>query len=136
MNQHEAVAETSRRMATAIGRRDLSTIRQLLAPGFVHRALGGDRADAAAFLQSIERIPGEILVVRLEQLDVDVSPTGALVTGVQYAQVLVDGHAVEDRRAFVDWFVNDDGVWRIQAAVDLPHQIPMTDASCGGTAPE
>jgi hypothetical protein len=124
MNQHQAVADASRRMATAIGQRDLSTIRQLLAPGFVHRALGGERADAAAFLQSIEQIPGEILDVRLEQFDVDVSPTGTLVTGVQYAQVLLDGQVVEDRRAFVDWFVKDDGVWRIQAAVDLPHQIP------------
>jgi Domain of unknown function (DUF4440) len=123
MNQHEAVGEASRRIATAIGRRDLNTITQLLAPGFVHHALGGACADAAAFLQSIEQIPGEILDVRLEQFDVDLSPTGALVTGVQFAQVLLDGQVVEDRRAFVDWFVNDGGVWRIQAAVDLPHRI-------------
>ena len=123
MDEHDRVAEAARQIAAAIGRRDLRTIRELLAPGFVHRAFGGDRADAEAFLQSIERIPGEIMLVRLERIDVDMAATGALVTGVQHAQVLVDGQVVDDRRAFVDWFVKLDGAWRIQAAVDLPHQI-------------
>jgi hypothetical protein len=92
----------------------------LLAPGFVHRTLGGDRADADAFVQAIQQIPGEIAFVGLERLDVDMVPAGALVTGVQHAQVLIKGEVVDDRRAFVDWFVNHGGSWRIQAAVDLP----------------
>jgi ketosteroid isomerase-like protein len=124
MNTHDEVAEAARQLAAAIGRRDLSAIREYLAPGFVHRALGGDRADADAFLEAIAQIPGDIISVTLEQLVVDPTPAGALVTGVQHAQVMVDGQVVEDRRAFVDWFVKHGAAWRIQAAVDLPHQVP------------
>ena len=124
MNEHDAVAEAATQIAAAIGRRDLGTLRQLLAPGFVHRSLGGEAADAEAFLQAIEQIPGEIRFVKLERIDIDLSPTGALVTGVQHAQVLLDGQLVEDRRAYVDWFVKHGGAWRVQAAVDLPHDMP------------
>ena len=124
MNEHDAIAEAATQVAAAIGRRDVDTLRQLLAPGFVHRSLGGDASNAEAFLQAIAQIPGEIRFVKLEQIDIDISPTGALVTGVQHAQVLLDGQLVEDRRAYVDWFVEQGGAWRVQAAVDLPHQIP------------
>jgi hypothetical protein len=121
MNQHDRVAEAARQIATAIGGRDVNALKNLLAPGFVHRALGGDRSDEQAFLQAIDQIPGEIVSVWLERLEVDMSPTGALVTGLQHARVLLDGQVVDDRRAFVDWFVNDHGIWRLQAAVDLPN---------------
>jgi hypothetical protein len=124
MNDHDEVAEAARQLAAAIGRRDLNAIREWLAPGFVHRALDGDRADADAFLEAIAGIPGDIMSVTLDLLVVDPTPAGALVTGIQHARVMVDGQVIEDRRAFVDWFVRADGAWRIQAAVDLPHQIP------------
>jgi hypothetical protein len=124
MNERDEVAEAARQIAAAIERRSLSSLREQLAPGFVHRVLGGGGADAEAFLQSIVQIPGEIMLVRLAQVEVDMSPTGALVTGVQHAQVLLNDQVVEDQRAFVDWFVRHGGRWCIQAAVDLPHQIP------------
>jgi Domain of unknown function (DUF4440) len=95
-------------------------MRGLLAPGFVHRTHGGPVVGVEAFLQNIEQIPGEILVVRLDRIEVDVTPAGALVTGVQHARVRVEGQVIEDRRGFVDWFVKQNGEWRIQAAVDLP----------------
>ena len=38
-------------------------------------------SDVETFLRAIEEIPGEIRSVRLDQLNVDVCPTGALVTG-------------------------------------------------------
>jgi ketosteroid isomerase-like protein len=126
MNEYDEVREAARQLATAIGRRDQSAIREWLAPGFVHRALGGDRADAAAFFEAIAQIPGDIMSVTLEQIVVDPTPSGALVTGVQHAEVVLDGQVVQDRRAFVDWFVKHDGRWRIQAAVDLPHQVSRT----------
>jgi hypothetical protein len=124
MTEHDAVVEAAGRLAAAIGRRDLGTIRDLLAPGFVHRTIGGGRVDSETFIQAIERIPGQIRLVRLEQIEVDLAPTGALVTGVQHAQVLMNGEVVDDRRAFVDWFVKHRGAWRIQAAVDLPGPGP------------
>jgi hypothetical protein len=93
----------------------------VLAPGFVHRTHGGSVAsDAASFLQAIEQIPGEIIFVRLEEIQIDECPSGALVTGIQHAQVVVDGDVINDRRGFVDWFIRHAGEWRIQAAVDLP----------------
>ena len=120
MNEHDVVAEAAGLLAGAIGRRDLDAIRAWLAPGLVYRTFAGDRVDAEAFIRAIEQIPGEIRLVRLEQIEVDMSPTGALVTGVQHAQVLTNGRVVDDRRGFVDWYVKQEGAWRIQAAVDLP----------------
>jgi hypothetical protein len=114
------VIEMSEKIAAAIGRRDTTAMRGLLAPGFVHRTHGGPAAGLEAFLHGIEQIPGEILAVRLDRLEVDVTPAGALVTGVQHARVRVDGQVIEDRRGFVDWFVKQNGEWRIQAGVDLP----------------
>ena len=120
MSERDGIAEAAGRIAAAIARRDVGKIRRLLAPGFVHRTHGGTPVDAGAFLRGIEQIPGEIMLVELEQLAIDMSPTGALATGFQRARVRVDGQVVEERRAFVDWFVRHEGEWRIQAAVDLP----------------
>ena len=116
----QVLLEISNRIAAAIASRDVATLRACLAPGFVHRTHGGGRSDAEAFLQGIQNIPGEIAFVRLEHLVVDASTDWALVTGVQHAQVIVDGETFDDRRGFVDWFVKQAGEWRIQAAVDLP----------------
>jgi hypothetical protein len=112
--------ELSERIAAAISRRDTSALQEILAPGFVHRTHGGEAVDSVAFLSGVSQIPGEISFVRLEALHVDECPTGALVTGIQHARVVVDGQVYDDRRGFVDWFVTIDGQWRLQAAVDLP----------------
>ena len=95
-------------------------IADILAPGFVHRTHGGASADLETFLTGVSQIPGEILAVRLERLEIDLAETGALVTGIQYAQLRIDGRVVEDRRGFVNSFIKQAGEWRIQAAVDLP----------------
>jgi ketosteroid isomerase-like protein len=120
MSDRDEIVDASQQIAAAIARRDLSALADCLAVGFVHRTHGGAVVDAEAFIRGIEQIPGEILSVTLERLDVDLVPWGALVTGVQHAQVKVDGQVVDDRRGFVDWFVKQAGTWRIQAAVDLP----------------
>ena len=116
----ERIRAYAERMAHAIQERDGEAIRALAAPGFVHRTHGGTAEDVDAFVGAIAAIPGEILVVRLEDLVVDLTPRGALVSGVQFAQVRIDGKLVEDRRGFVDWYVEHGGEWLIQAAVDLP----------------
>jgi ketosteroid isomerase-like protein len=124
VDERHRITEASWNMANAIARRDLPVIRDLLAAGFVHRTPGGAGVDVDAFIRAIEQIPGEIVFVKLEQLEIDISGSGALVTGIQHAQVRVDGTIVDDRRAFVDWFVKDSGRWRIRAAVDLPSPEP------------
>ncbi len=120
MRDPERVRDVAETIAAAIERRDVAMLRSLLAPGFVHRSHGGAASDADTFLRAIADIPGDIRFVRLESTVVDVLPGGAMLTGTQHAQVLIDGQVVDDRRGFVDWFVKVDDAWRIQAAVDLP----------------
>jgi hypothetical protein len=112
------IAAAAEAVAAAIGARDVNALRGMLARGFTHRTHGGQASDAETFLEAVAAIPGEIVSVRLEDMRIDVTPTGVLVTGVQHAQVQVDGRTVDDRRGFIDWFVESDGVWKIQAAVD------------------
>jgi hypothetical protein len=120
MGDREQLIEVSERLAAAIGRRDLAAVRGLLARGFVQRPTGGDAVDAETFLAGISRIPGDILFVKVEQLTTDVAGDNAVVTGIQQAQLKIDGAVVIDRRPFVDWFVREGGEWRVRLAVDLP----------------
>jgi ketosteroid isomerase-like protein len=73
-----------------------------------------------AFLKAITDIPGEIISVSLASLSIDVVGDAALATGIQRAEVKLDGQLMSDNRGFVDWFVKTDGGWRIRVAVDLP----------------
>lgn len=126
MDDTKAVTQVATDIAAAIGRRDVDTLARLLAPGFQFRSPGQDGAGAGPFLDGIKGIPGEIVFVKLASLTVDVVGDGAVATGVQHAQVRMDGKLVDDRRPFVDWFVRHDGGWRLRLAVDLP---PLPDAA-------
>jgi ketosteroid isomerase-like protein len=118
------VEACARRIAAAICTRDTATLATLLAEGFVHRIPGGANTGAAAFLQAIVEIPGEIVSVTLEDLAIDVAGEAALATGIQHAEVRLDGQLIQDRRSFVDWFVKTGGTWLIRVAVDLPAPPP------------
>jgi ketosteroid isomerase-like protein len=120
MDDREWLVSLSEQLAAAIARRDVAAVRGFLADGFGQRPAGGAAVDTEAFLTNITNIPGDILFVRVEQLTVDVSGDGAIVTGFQTAQVRIDGAVIVDRRAFVDWFVRLGGQWRLRAAIDLP----------------
>lgn len=120
MTDEAALVETAHAIAAAIGRREVAVLADLLAAGFAHRGDGGVVSDATAFLEGIRGIPGEILFVRLERVDADISGDGAMLTGVQHAQVRIDGQILDDRRAFADFFVRTDGRWKLRAAADFP----------------
>ena len=120
MSEAERVHRVAREIADAIARKDAETLAGYLAPGFVQRSPGGDARDARAFLEGVREIPVEILDVALDAVQIDVSDGGAIVTGIQHAQVRLQGAIVDDRRAFVDWFVIHDGEWRLRVAVELP----------------
>jgi len=115
----DAAIDLARRMAAAIGARDQAAIRALLARDFVQRAIGGAAARGDEFLAAVAQIPGEILSVDLEHLEVELTDAGALVTGVQHARVRIDGNIVDDRQPFVDWMVKEAGEWRFRAAIGL-----------------
>ena len=120
MNDREQLIDVSERLSGAIARRDVTMVRGLLAQGFTQRPAGGDAIGADAFLDGIAKIPGDILFVKVEQLTTDVSGDHAVVTGIQHAQLTIDGAAVIDRRSFVDWFVREGDEWRLRLAVDIP----------------
>jgi ketosteroid isomerase-like protein len=119
-SEAQRVRDAAEALAAAISRRDIDGIRQRLAPDFLHRTPGGAARDAGAFLAAIQEIPGEILFVRLHDMEVDFAAGSAFVTGIQHAEVRIDGETYEDRRAFVDWFTSVEGEWRVRVAVDLP----------------
>jgi hypothetical protein len=114
------IAAAAEAVAAAIGARDVHALRGLLAPGFTHRTHGGEAAGLETFLAGIAAIPGEIVFVKLDDVRIDVTPTGVLVTGFQHARLQIDHQTIDDRRGFIDWFVEANGEWKIQAAVDLP----------------
>jgi ketosteroid isomerase-like protein len=120
MSPDVEVERCARRIAEAIGARDTATLQTLLADEFVHRAPGGASTDLAAFLTAVAEIPGDIVSVTLEDLVIDVVADMALATGIQQAEVRVDGQLIKDRRGFVDWFVKTGDTWRIRVAVDMP----------------
>jgi hypothetical protein len=115
VSELEAISHT---IAAAIAGRDIVTLRGLLAPGFVARSFSGESTGADAFLEAIARIPGEIGFVRVGDVRIDIDGDKALVTGVQQAQLTVDGSVVDDRRGFVDYFTRVDGAWLLKVAVD------------------
>lgn len=129
MTETVGVVAVAADIAAAIERRDTETLGKLLAPDFVYRTPAGDQRNAEAFLQGVRDIPGEIVFVRLANMEVDLSPAGALVTGIQHARVRVEGQDIDDRRAFVDWFVREAEVWRLRTAVDLPMAHPSAQPS-------
>jgi hypothetical protein len=123
MTDQERLTALSVEIAGLIGRRDGSGLRACLAPGFVARALGGEAMGPDEFVAGVEGLPGEIAFVRVEGITVDLTPAGALVSGIQVARVHVDGQTIDDRRSFADWFVKTDDGWRLQAALDIPFVV-------------
>jgi hypothetical protein len=119
MDETQRLWQASQAIADAIGRKDADALARWLAPGFLHRTPGQPPQAAAGFLEAIRRIPLEIVFLRLESVEVDVVDGGAVVTGIQHAQVRMDDAVVDDRRPFVDWFVQRDGEWRLRLAVEI-----------------
>lgn len=110
-------------IAGAIARRDITALAGFLAPRFVYRTPGGEALEAEGFLENVRQIPGEILFVRVERLEIDIEGDAAIVSGMQHAQVRMDGAAVDDVRSFVDFFVRLGGRWVLRAAVGLPAAV-------------
>ena len=120
-SERQLLQEMAHSIAAAIGRRNVPFLAGLLAPDFTYRSDAGQTAlDANAFLDGIRSIPGEVAFVRLERVAVDLAGNAAMLTGVQHAQVIVDGQTIDDRRAFVDFFVKIGGAWKLRAGADFP----------------
>ena len=123
MNDQALLIALSQEIASLIARRDGAGLRACMAPGFVARALGGEVMSPDEFIAGVEELPGDIASVAVEGVTVDVTPAGALVSGVQVARVRLDGQTIDDRRSFADWFVRTDAGWRLQAALDIPFVV-------------
>ena len=97
MDLSQQVERAANQIAEAIARRDEDVLLRSFAPNFVHRTPGGETRDASAFAENVRKIPGDIVFVRLDRLKVDLSGAGALVTGVQHAQVRIDGQDIDEQ---------------------------------------
>ena len=103
IDDREEVLATAVAIADAIGARDVARLRTLLSADFVHRQAGAGASGTQAFLDAIERIPGEIVSVGLARVEIDLAGDAALVTGIQHARVRPEGELIEDTSPFVDW---------------------------------
>ena len=115
-----ALLNAAHAIAAAIGRRDTEGLKPFLTAAFTHTGEGGTRSDGAAFLEAVRGIPGDILFVRLGRVDVELAGEAAMLTGIQHAQVRIDGSTIDDRRGFADLFVKVGGAWQLRAAADFP----------------
>jgi hypothetical protein len=89
------------------------------------------RTMAEAIARRDVKLVASLRFVKLAGVRIDLAGGGALVSGIQHAQVRVEGQDVDDRRAFVDWFVKDGGAWKIRVAVDLPAPADQRDSHGG-----
>ena len=129
MNEQTQIVDAAHAFATAIARQDTQALGELLAPGFLLRTPGGPTISAKEFIASTRAISVEIVFVRLEQLQVDLSETGALVTAIQHARI-VDGDTYDEQRPFAALFVkNRAGRWQVRLALDLPETPQAEDAA-------
>jgi ketosteroid isomerase-like protein len=121
MDEHAKIIAAAQALVGAIAGRRADAVRNLLAPDFVLRTPGGGTVNASEFIRSIGEISAEILLIRLEEVAVDVFAHGALVSGIQYAQIRLEGETFHRRRPYADWFVkNAAGNWQVRVALDLP----------------
>lgn len=115
-----AIVQHAHAVAAAIAQRDAPALTQLLAEEFVTRRPGaGSALNRTDFIASVQQIPAEIVFVRLEHVEADAVGDAGLVTGVQHAQVRVNGETIDERRPFVDWFVRTADGWRLHSAVEI-----------------
>jgi hypothetical protein len=120
VNEREAVLAAANALAAAIGRQDAGAIKAVLTHDFVLRTPGGSSLSADAFVAQVRSITAEIDFVRLEQVQVDLKPGSALVSGVQHARVRIEGQVVDEYKAFADWFIETEHGWKVRVALDLP----------------
>lgn len=110
----------------ALRGRDRAGLDGLLAPEFVLVAERGARIGRAEFLEAALKIPGEILSLDAEYLDVRLYGEIGVLSGVQRARVrLEDGTEVEDRQVFTDVCVWRGGRWWVTFA----HSVPAPPSS-------
>src|SRR5262245_28870817 len=116
----DAVRAAEEAVFDAIRRRDRAALARLTTDDFVLVVPGSPRTDRAAFLDLVAAIPGEILTVTGEDVDVRLlHPDAALVTGQQVSTVRLDGKVVVDRGAFADVFERRQGRWVISYAFNV-----------------
>jgi len=108
---------------TAIRRKDVDSLRRLLAEDFVHRGPDGSESGVEEFLRGIASMPVEVTSVRGEHQRVNVYGEVAVLTGVQRAEWR-QGDAAEgvSSVAFTDVFLRRGGRWLLVLAygVELP----------------
>ncbi len=108
---------------TAIRRKDVDSLRLILAEDFIHRCPDGSESGREDFLRGISAMPVEVSSIRGEHQRVNIYGDVAVLTGVQRAEWR-QGDVAEgvSSVAFTDVFAMRGGEWRMVLAygVELP----------------
>lgn len=113
----EELLDLELRMFEAIRDRDREKLAGLLAPEFELRTPGQLVMKRAKFIEQVTSLPGKILAVQSDDIDVKVYGDVGVLTGTQRSAVrLDDGATVTDIRSFTDVAVRRGGVWKLVLA--------------------
>ncbi|HYO70427.1 MAG TPA: nuclear transport factor 2 family protein [Archangium sp.] len=110
-------------MFTAIRTRDRQMLERILDERFEFRVPGNPPVDRAGFIAAILAIPGTIVSVESDDLEVRTYRDVGVLIGRQRARVqMADGTTVTDLGAFTDIAIKRGGQWRMVLAhsVTLP----------------
>jgi ketosteroid isomerase-like protein len=111
-------------MFTAIRTRDRQLLERILDENFELRVPGSPPVDRAGFIAAILAIPGTILSVESEDLEVRTYGDAGVLLGRQRARVqLENGTTVTDVGAFTDIAIKRGGQWRMV----LAHSVPLPE---------
>ena len=109
-------------MFTAIRTRDRQLLERILDETFELRVPGNPPVDRAGFIAAILAIPGTILSVESDDLEVRTYGDVGVLLGRQRARVqMEDGTTVADVGAFTDIAIKRGAQWRMV----LAHSVPL-----------
>ena len=119
----QAIHRIGQEVFTAIGLKDVESLRRVLADDFVHRAPDGAESGKEEFLAGIAAMPVEVTSVGGEHLKVSVYGDVAVMTGVQRAEWR-QGDVAQgiSSVAFADVFALRGGRWLMVLAFGVELQ--------------
>lgn len=124
-DEAELVRESGRLLSAILGR-DRAVLEELLDPEFAHVDAANQRTGRAEFIGTILGSTYRVIDAGFETISVERVGPVAVVTGIQRAEVeLEGGQKVESRGVFTDIFVRAGSGWRIRFAHSVDLQEPL-----------
>jgi ketosteroid isomerase-like protein len=114
-NTHSNVYQAQRQFWAALQHKDRGAFERLLTDDFISRSPEQPNQDRTAFIDTLTSFPAQVVSIGSDDLEVHVSDSFAVVTGVQSAQLkFTDGHIRENRIAITNVFQQREGRWLLK----------------------